>query len=132
MARGSGPCPGAVDADFKPVALVFCSAQDGRDVGTRRVRGARPGMSFPMRWFWSFNRAYSVLAAVLCVVLFAAMLVAGQGLKSFLVLAAGAFWIVMARYDRERARAAHRHHALRRRRLERMRDGTWHGPHRDD
>jgi hypothetical protein len=43
------------------------------------------------------------------------------------LLAAAAFWIVMVRYDGERARAAHRHHALRRRRRERMRDGTWRG-----
>jgi hypothetical protein len=85
-----------------------------------------------MRWFWSFNRTYSVLAVVLCVVLFAAMVISGQGLKSLFVLAAAAFWIVMARYDARRARAAHRHQALRKRRLERMRDGTWHGPYRDD
>jgi hypothetical protein len=85
-----------------------------------------------MRWFWSFNRGYSVIAAVLCLVLFAAMVLTGQGPKSWFLLAAAAFWIVMVRYDGERARAAHRHHALRRRRRERMRDGTWHGPHRDD
>jgi len=77
-----------------------------------------------MRWFWSFNRAYSTVAVVLCVVLFFAMIASGQGLRSFIVLAAAVFWILMARYDARRARAAHRHHALRKRRLERMREGT--------
>ena len=85
-----------------------------------------------MRWLWSFNRVYASVGVVFCVVLFAAMIISGQGLKSFIVLAAAAFWAVMARYDAQRARASHRHHALRKRRLERMRDGTWHGPHRDD
>ena len=85
-----------------------------------------------MRWFWSFNRVYSTVAVAVSVALFAAMIISGQGLKSVILLATAAFWIAMARYEARRARESHRHHALRKRRLERMRDGTWHGPYRND
>jgi hypothetical protein len=48
------------------------------------------------------------------------------------ILGAGVFWVLMARYEAGRARAARRHRELRRRRLSRMREGTWTGPYRDD
>ena len=72
------------------------------------------------------------VAVVVCVALFVAALLHGQGVKSFVVLGAAAFWMVTARYDAQRARAAQRHYELRRRRLQRMREGTWTGPYRDD
>jgi len=55
-----------------------------------------------MRWLWSFSRVYATVGVVFCVVLFAAMIISGQGLKSFIVLAAAAYWAVMARYDAQR------------------------------
>ena len=56
-------------------------------------------MRCSMRWFWSFSRVYAVVAVAGCVVLFVAMIIGGQGLKSLFLLGAAAFWIVMARYD---------------------------------
>jgi len=85
-----------------------------------------------MRWWWSFSRTYSVVAAAACVILFVVALVGGIGVTSFGVLAAAVVWVAMAKYESGRARAAHRHHELRRRRLERMREGTWTGPYRND
>jgi hypothetical protein len=85
-----------------------------------------------VRWFWSSGKAYAIAATVLCVGLFIAALIAGQGPKSFEVLAASIAWLLIARLRGQRARAAHRHRELRRRRHQRMRDGTWSGPHRDD
>jgi hypothetical protein len=90
------------------------------------------GISTLVRRFWSMGRIYAMVAVVLCVGLFVAALLHGQGLKSFVVLGAAAFWVVRARNDGRRARAAQRHFELRRRRLQRMRDGTWTGPYRDD
>ena len=44
-----------------------------------------------MRSFWSVSYAYSLVAAIACVVLFVVALIA-----------AGAFWVLMARDDRRR------------------------------
>jgi hypothetical protein len=85
-----------------------------------------------MRSLWSVAYAFDVLAVIACVPLFVVALVGGLGLASFAILGAGVFWAVMARYDRRRAGAAERHLALRQRRLERMRAGTWSGPRRED
>jgi hypothetical protein len=41
-------------------------------------------------------------------------------------------WIVKARLNGQRAPAARRHYELRRRRHQRMREGTWTGPYHDD
>jgi hypothetical protein len=84
------------------------------------------------RWFWTWSWTYAVVAAAVGFVLFVAALAGGLGLKSLIILAAAAFWAVMARFDRRRARAAHRHRQLRRRRLERTSDGSSTGPYRDD
>lgn len=82
--------------------------------------------------FWALGYRYAIVAAVASVILFGAAIATGLGLKSFAILGAGAFWAVMAKYDQRRARAAARHRELRHRRLERMREGTWSGPRRDD
>ncbi|HET6549560.1 MAG TPA: hypothetical protein VFG79_13940 [Solirubrobacter sp.] len=85
-----------------------------------------------MRWFWSFAYRFDILRVGLAVALFVVALASGFGLKSLLVLAVGAFWLLVARSGRRRADAARRHHELRRRRRARMRDGTWLGPYHDD
>jgi Flp pilus assembly protein TadB len=57
-----------------------------------------------MRSFWSVSYAYSLVAAVACVVLFVIALVEGLGIESVAILAAGVFWVLMAREDRRRRR----------------------------
>ena len=57
-----------------------------------------------MRSFWSVSYAYSLVAAAGCVVLFVVALVEGLGVESVAILAAGAFWVLMAREDRRRPR----------------------------
>jgi hypothetical protein len=85
-----------------------------------------------MRWISSTARTYSVVAAAACVVLFAVALIGGLGLKSLAILGAAVFWALKAKHDSARTRGNLRHRELRRRRLQRMRDGTWTGPDRMD
>ena len=80
---------------------------------------------------WSTEYRLDVARAIAAIVLFMAVLAAGFGAKSLIVLGAGGFWLLTARSNRRRARQAKRHHDLRERRLQRMRDGTWTGPYRD-
>jgi lysylphosphatidylglycerol synthetase-like protein (DUF2156 family) len=55
-----------------------------------------------MRSFGSVSYAYSLVAAIACVVLFVVALIEGLGVESVAILAAGAFWVLMARDDRRR------------------------------
>jgi hypothetical protein len=55
-----------------------------------------------MRSFWSVSYAFSLVAALCCVGLFVVALVKGVGVESVVILAAGAFWVLMAYDDRRR------------------------------
>jgi hypothetical protein len=74
---------------------------------------------------------YAIVAALVCVALFAAPLIAGHGLKSFVVLAAACVWIMKAHFDHERARTASPSRAAAA--PSPANPGqTWNGPDRDD
>ena len=107
-----------------------CSGETGGNVekSAFALWGGYP--SAVHRWKAASYRFELILAA-LSLPLFVAAVVGGLGWRSLVILAAGVFWWVMARFSHRRATAAARHHELRRRRLERQAAGTWHGPHRD-
>jgi hypothetical protein len=82
-----------------------------------------------MHRLWATEYRLDVARAIAAAVLFVGVLAAGFGAKSLIVLGAAAFWMLMARSDRRRARQARRHRELRERRRQRMRDGTWTRPY---
>jgi hypothetical protein len=102
-----------------------------RRTAAQRLRPFARGYLANVLRFWAAAYRFDVIAAVVSVPLFAVAVLGGLGWRSLVILAAGGFWALMARFDRRRAHASARHHALYRRRRDRQSAGTWSGPHRD-
>jgi tetrahydromethanopterin S-methyltransferase subunit C len=69
------------------------------------------------------SRDWDLVAAAVGLIAFVVAVVTGGGIKSLAFLGAAIWWLLFGRYWAKKSRAAQRHRELRRRRLERERNG---------
>ena len=79
------------------------------------------GILGAMRWLYRAFHGYNLGLAALCLALFLAALVSGQGLMSFAFLFAAVWWAALGTYWSRRSRKARRIAELRGKRLRRER-----------